>query len=30
VIVPGLEPYLFSWSAYGDRARHFDAAAFAP
>jgi ribosomal protein S12 methylthiotransferase accessory factor len=30
VIVPGLEPYLFSWSAYGDRARHFDAAAFVP
>ena len=30
VIVPGLEPYLFSWSAYGDRALRFDASAYLP
>ncbi len=30
VVVPGLEPYLFSWTAYGERARRFDAAAFLP
>jgi ribosomal protein S12 methylthiotransferase accessory factor YcaO len=30
VLVPGLEPYLFPWVGYGDRARSFDAAAYVP
>jgi ribosomal protein S12 methylthiotransferase accessory factor len=30
VVVPGLEPYLFPWVGYGERARSFDPAAYAP
>jgi ribosomal protein S12 methylthiotransferase accessory factor len=30
VVVPGLEPYLFSWVGHGERARRFDATAYLP
>ena len=30
VLVPELEPYLFPWVGYGERARSFDAAAYLP